>query len=241
MRTEQNTPRLSRRTAGIIAGVAGGALLLGGTTYALWTDNAVQTGGTITNGNLDVAALDAPTYYDVSQDRSDATDTTPVTELAAHSIPDLTAYTIVPGDVLESNFGFVVALEGDNLVGELNLSLAGGTAAGAGVTFTAQAFYLDGGVWTPVSAAVPVTPGGATDFSIGFLQAANEDDGALDGALPVIDVTDTAGITDPNITVVVTATFAAATTNRDLVQATSALGNVTVTLDQVRAGAGNFP
>lgn len=231
--------RRSRRGLGILAGVAGGLLLMGGTTFALWSANDVQAGGTITNGNLDVAAAGATTYWDVSPDRTDVTAAaTPVTALDAHSIADITAYSIVPGDVLEANYGFSVALDGDNLVGDLNLSFAGGAAPPTGVTFTAQAYYLNGATWTAVGTPVVVSPGGAT-FSLGYFQAANQLNGALDPSIPVI--TDTVTSATPNVTVVVTATFDAATTGQTSVLATTALGDVTATLNQVRtAGVGNF-
>lgn len=246
MRTEQSHSRMSRRAAGIVAAIAGGALLLGGTTYALWTANASLAGGTITDGNLDVAAFGTPTYYDVSQDRSDTTaNVNAVTGLRGHTIAALTSYSIVPGDVLQSNFSYVVALKGDNLVGALNTTLAGGTSAGAGVTFTGQAFLKTGSTWTAVSTPIALTPGSATPVNLGYVQAANELNGTIDaGSIPVIATTTvpaTPAVADVNITVVVTATFASSTTNRDLATLTSALGNVTVNLLQTRtAGVGNF-
>ncbi|WP_410602946.1 TasA family protein, partial [Bacillus sp. SIMBA_008] len=47
---------MNKKLTGIVAGAAGAALLLSGGTYALWYDSAEAPGGTITAGNLDVAA-----------------------------------------------------------------------------------------------------------------------------------------------------------------------------------------
>lgn len=241
--TDTTTPRRrSRRRLGLLAGVAGGALLLGGTTYALWSDNALQSGGTISNGNLEVVPAGATTYWDTSADRTDVVvGATPITELDAHEIDDIASYSIVPGDTLEANYGFVVALEGDNLVAEVNLALAGGTAPPTGVSFTAQAYYDDGGTWTAVGTPTAVVPGAAPlPIALGLFQAANQPAGAVDGALPIITVASTTGVTTPNIAVIVTATFADVN-NRVSAEATTALGDVTVTLEQTRdAGVGNF-
>ncbi|MFE6970449.1 SipW-dependent-type signal peptide-containing protein [Isoptericola sp. NPDC057653] len=63
----------SRKTKGIVAGVAGGALLLGaGGTFSLWADQEQHPGGTITPGHLNVDAGPV-TWYDSSPDRLDPT------------------------------------------------------------------------------------------------------------------------------------------------------------------------
>ncbi|MDR2252900.1 MAG: SipW-dependent-type signal peptide-containing protein, partial [Bifidobacteriaceae bacterium] len=46
--------RRSRRFKGLVAGAAGVALLLGGSTFAYWSDSTQETVGTITNGVLSV-------------------------------------------------------------------------------------------------------------------------------------------------------------------------------------------
>lgn len=243
MSTETQHARPSRRRIGILAGVAGGLLLLGGTTFALWSDSAFQPGGTIETGNLDVEPAGATTYWDTSADRTDATATTPITALDAHAIPSLAAYSIVPGDTLEADYGFAVALEGDNLVAEVNLTLAGGAAPPTGVSFAAQVWYLDGATWTAVGTPAPVTPGVTTPIALGNFQAANQLDGTVDaGDIPIIALAEVpaTGAT-PNLAVVVTATFDAATTGRTSTLTSTALGDVTVTVDQTREpGVGNF-
>lgn len=237
--TSNITPqeRRNRRRTGLLAGVAGGVLLIGGSTFALWSDSDTQAGGTITNGNLDVAAAGSIAYFDTSANRTDATSTNPITATAAHTIASIASYTIVPGDTLEANYPFSVALDGDNLVANIKASLPSGTAA-TGVTFTAQAYYLNGTTWTAVGTPVALTAGsGSSD--LGNFQAANQADGTLDGTLPVISAS-TTGAT-PNVTVVVRAAFASGTSAQVSAQATSALGNVQVDVTQIRtAGVGNF-
>ena len=78
---------MKNRTKGVIAGIAGLALLSGGTTFALWQDNTNVTGGTITNGDLAVAATPI-TWVDNSADRP------------THPTVDLTTWKMVPGDTL---------------------------------------------------------------------------------------------------------------------------------------------
>lgn len=49
------TKTISRKKQGMIAAVAGGALLLGtGATFAVWTDSETISGATITTGTLDL-------------------------------------------------------------------------------------------------------------------------------------------------------------------------------------------
>ncbi|WP_076680036.1 SipW-dependent-type signal peptide-containing protein [Microbacterium sp. RU33B] len=247
MSTEELTTkerRRSRRGLGILAGVGGGLLLLGGTTFALWNATAEVEGGTIQTGNLDVQPVGDPAYWDTSADRSDAAGTTLVSGVAAHAIPDLTLYSIVPGDTLEAEYGFAVALDGDNLVASVDLTLAGGTTPPDGVTFTAQAYYLDGADWTAVGTASPVTPGAATSIALGLFQAANQEAGTVDaGAIPVIELVEVPAVgAVANIAIVVAATFDETIDERTSTLAEAALGDVTVDLVQTRGpGVGNFP
>ena len=62
-----NQASAKRRNA-LLAGAAGVALLIGGSTYALWSQQASLNGGTITAGNLALTAA-ALGNYDVSADR----------------------------------------------------------------------------------------------------------------------------------------------------------------------------
>ncbi|MFF2269348.1 SipW-dependent-type signal peptide-containing protein [Cellulosimicrobium cellulans] len=68
---------MNTKIKGVVAGVAGGALLLGaGGTFALWHDEAGVAGGTIRSGLLDVETQETR-WFDVSPDRPDAVDLAP--------------------------------------------------------------------------------------------------------------------------------------------------------------------
>jgi len=67
---------MNTKTKGIVAGVAGAALLLGaGGTFALWHDEGQVAGGVIRAGHLKVVAEDTR-WFDVSPDRGDVQDLT---------------------------------------------------------------------------------------------------------------------------------------------------------------------
>ena len=125
---------MNKKTKGVLAGVAGIALLAGGTTFATWSETLTQDGATITSGKLDITGVSTPVWYDVTAGRSDAAATTPVTGRAGHTI-DLATWRTVPGDSAEATYSFDVALEGDNLAAQLDVSnlrvvaANGGTAA----------------------------------------------------------------------------------------------------------------
>lgn len=62
---------MNKKTKGIVAGVAGGVLLLGaGGTFALWSDSERVPGGMITAGTLDIQTKPLE-WFDVSPDRID--------------------------------------------------------------------------------------------------------------------------------------------------------------------------
>jgi len=62
------TQASTKRRNAVLAGAAGVALLLGGSTYALWSDTAEITGGTIHAGDLALGSVEL-TQWDVSADR----------------------------------------------------------------------------------------------------------------------------------------------------------------------------
>lgn len=232
MNAQPSERQRSRRTRGVIAGLAGACLLLSG-TFALWSASDNQPGGTISNGNLDVASVGDPTYWDVSADRSvDMTETTPVTGLAAHSVADITNYHIVPGDAIEANYGFSVALEGDNLVADIQASVEATTAPPEGVTFTVQMWVYQGGSWVASGSAQPLDLELGTTADLGRVQAAAELNGADTADIPVI--TDTVTSSTANVTMVVTGHFASTTLGQTSVQLASTLGQVQIDVTQVR-------
>jgi alternate signal-mediated exported protein len=154
---------MSKKTKGIVAGVAGGALLLGaGGTFALWSDSETVHGGTIQAGTLDVSVGESTAWYDASQDRSDAAaiwsdfswdavdfgaeDTlasgvstefgTLAGPVTGHPI-DLSSWRAVPGDFVLGTTPVNVAADGDNLKATLSVDAPGGAdgplAAGLGL------------------------------------------------------------------------------------------------------------
>ncbi|QCB93858.1 alternate-type signal peptide domain-containing protein [Cellulomonas shaoxiangyii] len=195
---------MKNRTKGAVAGVAGVALLAGGTTFALWSDSDDLDGGTITNGNLDVAALQT-TWKDVSYDRADS----------PHDI-DLATWQMVPGDTIEGTQGFDVALDGDNLVANLTLADTGASTLPPGVTVQYDVVQGDQVLATaPLGTPVPVE-----------LQSIDNPDEL--GRTEVGETLD--GVAD--LSVVVRVSFDA--DNRDQVLETSTLSGLSVTLEQIR-------
>lgn len=211
---------MKNKTKGLIAGVAGIALLTGGSTFALWTASTTAAGGTITNGNLEVGSIGTASWQDVSPDRPDG----------PHAI-DLATWRMVPGDVVEGTYDFEVALEGDNLVASLGVDTTAATAP-AGVTVTYDVLDEDGVVLLDDVAL-------GTDSTLRFAAGrAGQAAGAPANAAPtvVVDKTDLTSA-DPNLTVVLTARFDEGTDAQDSVEATTVLGDLVVNLSQVRSGA----
>ena len=180
---------MKNRTKGVIAGIAGLALLSGGTTFALWQDNTNVTGGTITNGDLAVAATPI-TWVDNSADRP------------THPTVDLTTWKMVPGDTLVGTTTITTTVKGDNLVAQLGVETTAATQ-NTGVTVT-----------------YAVTQGATTLGS-----------GTLGGAVAPFAVVD-----GGQYTVTLTAEFPTGDLGSSAGQnAATVLGNIDVTLDQVRS------
>ncbi|MHA3685068.1 alternate-type signal peptide domain-containing protein [Leucobacter sp. HY1908] len=202
---------MKKQAQGIIAGAAGAALLLGGTTFALWSDSEDVAGATITAGNLDVT-LEKSEWFDVSADRTDS----------GHVIADLATHRVVPGDTIEGRYTVTPELEGENLVA--NLALAYDDAHTGDLLTGLELSYSVRDADDTV-----IATGGANGVALNF---ASNDNGNK-GALPVV----TAGAT---YTVVVTAAFDAATAEQDLVQTTAALSEGAIELNQVREDAHGY-
>ncbi|SFJ80444.1 alternate-type signal peptide domain-containing protein [Cellulomonas sp. KH9] len=215
---------MNKKTKGIIAGTAGIALLAGGATFATWSDSATQNGGVITSGNLDIEPVGAPTWYDVSADRTDGGAVTPVTNLPAHTV-DLTQWKIVPGDRAEATYSFDVKLEGDNLAAKLDLSNFPSLAAN-GATASYKVYDKDAAEITSKVVGGKLTFVGG-DAGPSLKNASNV---VVDGA------TGPGGAAIADVHVVVTVDFAA--DRRENVQAdVFTLGQVGVSLTQVRGSA----
>lgn len=214
---------MNKKTKGILAGVAGIALLTGGATFATWSDSATQNGGTITSGNLDVAAVGTPAWYDVSADRTDgAALTGALSAYNGHAITS--SWRIVPGDTAVAAFGFAVALQGDNLAANVDLTDVDALVEN-GATVDYKVYDASGAEVVPTAANTV------------RLRAA---DAATDlGGIAVTRTALTGAETTADVTVVVSVTFPLNTDNRDNVQTQVAdLTDVSVGLSQVRSGAG---
>ena|GEM_PF-1180799 len=113
---------MKNTTKGFLAGAAGLGLILGGSTFALWSDTADINGTTLTAGNLDVKVLD-PEWKDISRDRTDG-------RRGGHDIDNIEDFRIIPGDKIQAKYGVSVGLEGENMVAQLRLKDKDGKPVG---------------------------------------------------------------------------------------------------------------
>jgi alternate signal-mediated exported protein len=198
----------TRRVQGILAVGAGALLLVGGSSFALWTVQSNVAGGTITAGNLDVVVADG-TWQDASSEHAAPVD-----------IADLADFRIVPGDVLEGTFPVDVAALGDNLVGDLTVAFASPSGALLsdieGVTLD---YTLIDGAGNPVGLGDTVTIVSADSTA------------AVTGAVRVDNVADG---TAPELRAVVTATFDVATPDQVRAATEALLGDLTASVTQKR-------
>ncbi|MBD7918324.1 alternate-type signal peptide domain-containing protein [Cellulomonas sp. Sa3CUA2] len=207
---------MKNKTKGLIAGVAGIALLTGGSTFALWSAQDSVAGGTITNGDLNVTAAAALSWVDTSADRTDA-----------DHVINLSTWRMVPGDTAEGTVAVDVTLIGDNLAAELALtSTAPVDLNGLELSYEV---YKEGDTTTPVAT-------GAYGAPAALRFAANTT--SQETTSPTTILVESDGTT--TLTVVITASFAdtGVTQARDDVNAATALGNLGVSLTQVREDAG---
>jgi alternate signal-mediated exported protein len=236
--------RSNRRIKGLIAGAAGVALLLGGSTFALWSANGTAGGGTITAGNLDLTA-EAAAFHDISSDRTDtdgATNT--AVGVPGHPIGDSTAlgsYRIVPGDTIAGVYEYEITLLGDNLVADLNLAFATGgtsTLANLGLTYDLKITSTTGTLVEETDQSWPTVDGKILTQSF---QAYETADARIDKnggtALPMVGSDGKA-----KVKLVIKATLPGDTvTDRVDVGMIKELNTLTATLTQSRTtGNGNF-
>jgi len=149
------TNKSTKRRNAVVAAIAGAALLLGGSTYALWSAQDSAQGGVIQSGNLAITAGKI-TSWDVSADRTD----TDSLEIAASteegvSFPEiqfdatapkghginLATWRMVPKDVVAIAFPYNITLVGDNLVAKLTMS-EGDASYSENATVTYQVFQV---------------------------------------------------------------------------------------------------
>ena len=208
---------MQKKTTGVIAGIAGAALLMGGTTFALWSDSDTVDGAEITAGNLDVAVLGDPgsqwSWQDISADRTDN----------SHEI-DLADFRIIPGDTIQGTVALDVALEGENMVAALGAELG---AADGDLT------NLDIDIAVTDSEGDPVTLNSEGDMALASTDNGNPHPQTLTTVGSTLD-------SSADVTVTVTVTFPASTGGQDHVTESIALDGATVTLDQVRSAADGY-
>jgi predicted ribosomally synthesized peptide with SipW-like signal peptide len=198
---------MKNKTKALIAGAAGIALLGGGSTFALWNASTGVNGGTITNGDLNVQAINTLSWKDVSGDRVDK----------GHAI-NLTNWKMVPGDTIEGTQDIDVALLGDNLSATLSLSKAAGDTLPAGVSI---AYDVTNAAGTAIKTG--------TDLSSVVVYLQSSDNAKKDSTFTTVgDKLDNAA----DLKVVVRVTFDA--NARDKVLDTSTLTGLSVNLQQFR-------
>lgn len=106
-----------KRTAKIItASCLGFALLLGGSTYALWSaTGTANTSATVSTGDLKVTAASVQQWFNVTTPTSPAV------------ITDLSAYRLVPGQTLKLKQDLNIIVVGNNISGKLQVNIPNST------------------------------------------------------------------------------------------------------------------
>lgn len=210
---------MQKKTTGVVAGIAGAALLMGGTTFALWSDSDTVDGAELTSGNLDIGVSEWA-WQDVSGDRSGE----------PHDI-DLNEFKIIPGDTIAGTFDVDLTLEGDNMAALVQLVGSDGEITSADDLVSGD--LADGLVdvtfevaWDGIS--VPAT---FDDVTEGVLLYSY--DNTDPGAFQLPDATE-------SVTVTVTVTFDENTEDQVLTQAQAALAASSFELAQVRSGADGY-
>jgi len=227
-----------KRRTGLVwfaGGVA--ALLLGGSTFALWSASDGFAGSTITAGDLNIS-VDEASFWDVSADRADSTTSVPGTDGSQKGHPlkpsDGSTWRMVPGDKVAAAFSSDITLEGDNLVGQLTLDgLQNNELENKGMTYSFEVYQA--GKKIVGEKALPTTGQVAlADFSA---PATGQDSGLEDAdgttVLPMTDTTE-------NLTIVIYGSFDASTEKRDQVTAKDTLADLELSLKQIRDTGAQF-
>ncbi|MDR1187429.1 MAG: alternate-type signal peptide domain-containing protein [Bifidobacteriaceae bacterium] len=137
--------RRSRRFKGLVAGAAGIALLLGGATFAMWSDSEEADVDKIQHGILDVADATAVSgIYDLRRDAN----TSGNPKSGSMTVEDAvkinpTSFKAVPGDVLEVVLPVNVTATGDNM--EYTLQLTAGEEFVKDADWTAKVYVFNEG------------------------------------------------------------------------------------------------
>ena len=161
-------------------------------------------------------------------------------ELNGHVV-DLSTWLIVPGDTAAVTLPFTVEMTGDNLVAQLTMDASGLDTTNTDMVYSYAIFGNDG---QQIGAIQPITAS-LTDIPVALFQASGAGQGGADDEylnasaakviVPVVN--DTAAVT-----VVIFGHFTDTGTGQatDNVNAIDTLGNVALTLTQVRTGTDNF-
>jgi alternate signal-mediated exported protein len=153
---------------GLVAGAAGIALLLGGSTFAMWSvGQDVAAPASITHGDMaieDNATYTTTGYYDTRVAGSDN-----AVKNASVTAIDPQSFLAVPGDVIEIDLPAVdVTVSGDNM--KYDIEVKGQEAASLyGWTIEGYAYQLNGASWVQVggtSGTVDLT--GTTSAKVGL-------------------------------------------------------------------------
>jgi len=123
----------ARKRNAVIAAIAGASLLIGGSTYALWSATGKIDGGTITAGDLNIVG-GVYNMWDVSEDRTDQDhtietaadagkgfETIILTGVKGHAIDEPDLWRMVPGDTVAITFPYKITLLGDNMIASLKV------------------------------------------------------------------------------------------------------------------------
>lgn len=255
-----------KRRRGLLWVGAGAAVLLaGGSTFALWAANDTFSGGTITAGDLNLEQLADTSFWDVSNDRADAIDTVGASDGSqlGHEITDVNTWRIAPGDKLAASFEATATLEGDNLVARVGIDgLDQLDTAITGVNYSYEVYYGD--TLLVSETALPT----AADASLLYLSApaTGQDSGEEDATNGILGSTATAvtgaaaqtavfgmPATTADLNVVIYASFYedqdgdfryqstdVTVADRTDVQLADTLGDLTVSLSQVRDAGAQF-
>lgn len=240
MSTTTNAPVVvvteeKKRRKGLLWVAGGTALLLGGSTFALWSASADIGGGSVTAGDLNITAEEDSSFWDVSADRNDATQTLPGTDGSqlGHVIDDTATWRMVPGDKVAAVFDATVTLEGDNLVGHLTVDGLDGAPGqfNEGINWSYEV-YADG---TRLSAEAALPTDGDTGMFFAAPRA-GQGGGSSDANDLVVEMAQTT----KDVTVVIYGEFDAETEGRDQVTVEHTLGDLRLTLNQVRSVGEQF-
>ncbi|MBL3699142.1 alternate-type signal peptide domain-containing protein [Leucobacter luti] len=255
-----------KRRRGLLWVAAGAAALLaGGSTFALWAANDTFSGGTITAGDLNLVQLEDTSFWDVSNDRVDATETVGASDGSqpGHKITDVNTWRIAPGDKLAASFEATATLDGDNLVARVGIDGLDQLANTiTGMNYSYEVYYGDALLVSET--VLPTT----ADAPLLYLSApaAGQDEGAEDATNGILGSTATTvtGVaaqsavfgmpaTTVDLNVVIYASFYedqdgdfryqdtdVTVEDRTDVQLADTLGDLTVSLSQVRDTGAQF-